>query len=136
MKYAILSISGSQYFVKEGDVLTIDNQNQKEGEKISNPDVLFYTDDQEVKIGTPTLPDYKVEYEILKNYKGKKLRVSNYKAKSRYRLVKGFRSSLTDIKILSLGSPQATPKAKKAPAKKKTPVPKKAVKTVKKENKK
>lgn len=110
MKYAILAISGSQYLVKEGDVLSIDHQNQKEGEKINNLDLLFYSDGEEVKIGTPTLTDLRIEYEILKNYKGKKLRVSNYKAKSRYRLVRGFRPQLTDIKILSLGTKESKKK--------------------------
>lgn len=102
MKYAVLSLSGSQYLVEEGTLLTVDLQKSKEGEKIISQDVLLYTDDKETKIGTPTLKNSEIKYEILKNYKGKKLRVSTYKAKSRYRRVIGFKPQLTDIKILSI----------------------------------
>jgi len=103
MKYAVLSISGSQYLVEEGTLLTIDQQKSKEGEKISTSNILLYTDGEETKIGTPELKDFEIKYQILKNYKGKKLRVATYKAKSRYRRITGFRPHLTDIKILSIG---------------------------------
>ncbi len=114
MKHAVLSISGSQYLVEEGAILTIDQQKTKEGEKISTQDILLYADDKETKIGTPKLEDFEIKYQILKNYKGKKLRVSTYKAKSRYRRVIGFKPCLTDIKILSIDKKKSKTSSSKA----------------------
>jgi len=138
MKYAVLSISGSQYLIEEGTTLTLDLQKAKEGEKIISHKVLLFTDGTTTQIGTPTLSNVAIQYEVLKNYKGKKLRVATYKAKSRYRRVIGFKPHLTNIKILSIkvvtktttkskpspkssprhpeldsGSPQSSPKIKK-----------------------
>lgn len=99
MKYAIIAISGSQFKVEEKQKLTIDNLNLKEGSKSSTDQVLLIADGDKIKIGTPTIKDTKVEFEILRNYKGKKVRVFKYKSKSRYRKTMGFRAQLTEIQI-------------------------------------
>ncbi len=116
MKYAVLSISGSQFLIEEGLILKLDLQKAKEGEKITSKDVLLFTDGEDTQIGTPKLDNVEVQYEVLRNYKGKKLRVATYKAKSRYRRVIGFKPQLTDIKILSISQTAkkaAKPKVKK-----------------------
>jgi large subunit ribosomal protein L21 len=102
MKYAIIAISGSQFKVEEKQKITIDNLNLKEGSKSSTDQVLLTSNDDKIKIGTPTIKDAKVEFEVLKNYQGKKLRVFKYKSKSRYRRTMGFRPQLTDIEITKI----------------------------------
>lgn len=104
MKYAVIAISGTQYLVSEGQTYTVDNLNLKEKEKTSTDKVLLLVDEDNVKIGDPLIKDASVEFEIVKNYQGKKLRVFTYKAKSGFRKTKGFRAQLTDIKILSINS--------------------------------
>lgn len=99
MEYAVVKIGGSQYKIKEGDELEVDRLPQKEGEEIELPEVLLVVSDGEVKIGQPQVSEAIVKAKIISHFKGEKIRVSRFKAKSRYRKVKGFRASLTRIRI-------------------------------------
>ncbi|MBU1088767.1 50S ribosomal protein L21 [Patescibacteria group bacterium] len=121
MKYAILAISGSQYLVEENKIYTIDKTKSKENDIITSDQVFLFVNDKNIKIGTPLVKNAEVEYKIVKHYKGKKLRVFQYKAKSRYRRRLGFRPQLTDIQILKITINTKT--AKKQP---KTIIPSKA----------
>jgi len=99
MKQAIIDTSGHQYIVKPGDELLLDRLSLKEGDKIVFDKVLTVFDGDEIEIGTPHLKGVTVEGKIIEHVRGDKIRVARYKAKSRYRKVKGFRASLTKIKI-------------------------------------
>ncbi|MDP3954808.1 MAG: 50S ribosomal protein L21 [bacterium] len=98
MKYAVVKIGGSQYKIKEGDEIEVDRLTVDEGE-IELENVLLLRDEDKITIGQPTIADIKIKAKILSHLKGDKIRVSRFKAKSRYRKVKGFRPSLTKIKI-------------------------------------
>lgn len=102
MKYAILKIAGKQYRVSEGENLIVDKIEGKEGEKITLDEVLLLNDGKEIKVGQPKIEGVKVEAEITRQLKGEKIRVAKFKAKSRYRRVKGFRAKLTEIKIIKI----------------------------------
>ncbi|MFA4826878.1 MAG: 50S ribosomal protein L21 [Candidatus Shapirobacteria bacterium] len=102
MKYAVIAISGTQYQVAENDVITVDNLNLKDGDEKTCDQVLLAVDDKKVAVGNPTIKDASVDYQIVKNYQGDKLRVYKYKAKSRYHKTIGFRAQLTDIKITKI----------------------------------
>jgi len=104
MKHAVIAISGSQFKVEENQKITVDNLNLKEGEKSSIEQVLLIADDKKIEVGTPVIKDAKVEFEVVKNYQGKKLHIFKYKSKSRYRKTMGFRPQLTDIKITKITS--------------------------------
>jgi len=99
MKYAVIAISGTQYKVEENQVITVD----KVDPSIKSTDeVLLTVNEDKVKVGTPTVKGASVDFEILRDYQGEKLRVSVYKAKSRYRKTRGFRAQLTDLKITKI----------------------------------
>jgi len=102
MKYAVIKTGGKQYRVAEGDVLDVDRLSSSD-KKISFDSILLYVNDDSVLVGTPTVSNVLVKASILEDTKGDKIRVSKYKAKVRYRRVTGFRSSLTKIKIDSIG---------------------------------
>lgn len=102
MKYAILSISGSQYRISENDTISIDQLDGKEGDTFTSDQVLLAVNGQDTKVGKPYVSGASVEYQIAKSYQGKKLRVFKYKAKSRYHKTQGFRPQLTDIKITKI----------------------------------
>ena len=95
MKYAVIKTQGKQYKVKEGDLVTVDNV--QDGKL--NIEVLLLVSEKTVKIGKPVVSGAKIKAKVLKNFKGEKIRVAKFKAKSRYRRVVGFRPSLTQIKI-------------------------------------
>ncbi|MDD4976661.1 MAG: 50S ribosomal protein L21 [Bacteriovorax sp.] len=102
MKYAVVSISGSQFKITEDQKITVNNLNLEEGKTGSTDQVLLIADGDKIEIGEPTIKDAKVDYKIVKNYQGKKVRVFKYKSKSRYRKTMGFRPQLTDIQITKI----------------------------------
>lgn len=104
MKYAVIAISGSQFKVEENQKLSVNNLNLKEGKKNSIDQVLLVADNDKIIVGTPTVKDANVEFEVLKNFKGKKLTVFKYKHKSRYRKTTGFRPQLTEIQITKIST--------------------------------
>jgi large subunit ribosomal protein L21 len=98
MKYAIVKIGGSQYKVTEGEKIVVDKLATKT-KTVEFPEVLLLVDDKKVEIGSPLVKGAKIKANVLEDLKGEKIRVAKYKAKSRYRRVKGFRPSLTKIEI-------------------------------------
>lgn len=99
MKYAVIALSGTQYKVEENQVITVDKLDPSIK---STSEVLLTVDDDKVKVGTPTVKDASIDFKRVKDYQGKKLRISTFKAKSRYRKTRGFRPQLTDIKITKI----------------------------------
>src|SRR3989338_9664364 len=102
MTFAVIKTGGKQYFVKQGDLLYVDNLNKKVGEKIEL--ITLMTSDEngeKLDLGTPEVKT-KVTAEVLENLKSDKVRVARFKAKTRYRKVKGFRANLSKIKIISI----------------------------------
>jgi large subunit ribosomal protein L21 len=97
-KYAIVKIGGSQYKVTEGDELEVDKIEGEKGKTVNLDEVLLLVD-EEIKIGEPLVKGAQIKAKIIEQFKGDKIRVATYKAKSRYRRVKGFRPLLTKIKI-------------------------------------
>lgn len=99
MKYAVIAVSGTQYLVKEDEVITVDNQNLEIDKTNKIENVLLTVDGETVTVGTPTVAGASVEFTVVNNYQGKKVDVFKFKSKSRYRRSMGFRPQLTDIKI-------------------------------------
>jgi large subunit ribosomal protein L21 len=116
MTYAIIKVAGKQYRVREGERLLVDRLAEDDGATFS-PTVLLVGGD-----GTPVLEptDVKVTAKVLGAVKGPKIRIGKYKKRTGYRRHTGFRSSLTQIEIESIGgkrreTAKPTPKAEPAP---------------------
>ena len=103
MKYVVIKAAGAQYRVTEGDELDIFQIEGKEGDKVSFNEVLLYEEGDKVLVGQPLVKNAAVKAIIVKNFRGEKIRVATYKAKSRYRRVKGHRDELTRIKVENIG---------------------------------
>lgn len=99
MQYAVIKTGGKQYRVCEGDIIEVDRLSSDKDQKVSFSQVLLWVNDGQIRIGTPFVSEAKVTGKILNHIKGKKIRVSKFKAKSRYRRVVGFRPSLTRVQI-------------------------------------
>src|SRR5687768_3196226 len=113
MSYAIISVGGKQYRVREGEVLTVDRLAHGEGNTF-NPTVLLVGGDGETKI-SPT--DVTVTARVVANTLGEKIRIGKYRPKNGYKKHTGFRASLSEIRIESIGSAAK----KKESAKKEAP---------------
>jgi large subunit ribosomal protein L21 len=122
--YAIISLGGKQYVVKEGESLLVDRLDREEG-KTFQPDVLFLGGEGAGQLA----PKVSVTAKVVGHERGPKIRIGKYKPKSGYKRHNGFRSSLTRIEVTGIGVKQAAAKAE-APAapKEKAPAPKAATK--------
>lgn len=101
-KQAVIVTGGKQYLVKERQIVVVDKLEGKPKDKIDLTSVLLRQEAGIINLGTPFIAKAKVTAEILKQDQGKKIRVARFKAKSKYHRVKGFRSQLTQIKILNI----------------------------------
>ena len=107
MSYAIISVGGKQYRVQEGERLTVDRLAHGEG-KTFNPTVLLVGGDGDTRIA-PT--DVTVTARVVADTLGEKIRIGKYKPKSGYKKHTGFRASLTQIEIESIGAGKRSTKA-------------------------
>ncbi len=101
-KFAVIKTGGQQFLVKQGDEIIV-NKIDKEPKSTIEFDVLakFDTEKGDIELGNPLLKT-KTSGELLEQIKGDKIKVSRFKAKVRYRKVKGFRAQLTKVKIIKI----------------------------------
>jgi len=102
-KIAVVKTGGKQYLVKEGETIVVEKLPEKKGEIIDLPVLALFEDQKkDLEIGNPLLKRT-VKAEVVENdLKGEKIRVARFKAKVRYRRVRGFRPMLTKIKIVKI----------------------------------
>ena len=112
MAYAIISVGGKQYRVQEGEKLTVDRLKTEEG-KTLNPAVLLFGDDKKTELSPKSVT---VTARVVGHVKGEKIRIGKYKKRTGYKRHTGFRASLTELQIETIGARgSAAPKAE-APA--------------------
>jgi ribosomal protein L21 len=121
--YAIISLGGKQYRVREGERLLVDRLKTDEG-KTFNPVVLFLGGDGDGTLSPRTQVTAKVVGHVL----GDKIRIGKRRPKSGYRKQTGFRAHLSQIEIQSIGgtSKQTVAAEQEAPAPKAKSEPKAA----------
>jgi large subunit ribosomal protein L21 len=122
--YAIISVGGKQYRVREGERLLVDRLKTDEG-KTFNPVVLFLGGDGDGTLSPKTQVTAKVVGHVL----GDKIRIGKRRPKSGYRKQTGFRAHLSQIEIESIGgaAKRAAAAEQEAPAPKAKPEAKGAV---------
>ena len=69
------------------------------GDAVTFDQVLAIVDGENTKFGTPVVEGAKVEATVVKNGKGKKVRVYKYKAKKGYHKRQGHRQPYTKVEI-------------------------------------
>jgi len=97
--YAIIETGGKQYKVTEGDTLFIEKLPVEAGETVKFDKVLAVLDGENTKFGTPVVEGASVEATIVKNGKGKKIRIFKFHAKKGYRRRQGHRQPYTKVTI-------------------------------------
>ena len=96
---AIIVTGGKQYKVAEGDVLFIEKLEQEAGDVVKFEQVLAIIDGEEATFGAPVVEGACVEAKVLKNGKGKKIRIFKYNPKKGYRKRQGHRQPYTKVQI-------------------------------------
>ena len=108
MGYAIISVGGKQYRVREGERLLVDRVALDDGATFTPP-VLLVGGDGGVAIAPS---DVTVTARVVAQQRGPKIRIGKYKQRTGYRRHTGFRAALTQIEIESIGGRKARAAAK------------------------
>lgn len=99
MQYAVIKAGGKQYRVSAGDIIEVDKLDFAGKKTITFEEVLLAVNEGSVSVGKPAVNGAKVEATLVEEKKGEKIRVTKFKAKSRYRRVVGFRAQHSVVKI-------------------------------------
>jgi large subunit ribosomal protein L21 len=99
MSYAIITLGGKQYRVREGERLLVDQLKTDEG-KTFEPRVLLIGGDGKTDLSPTTT----VTARVVGHQLGEKIRIGKYKKRTGYRKHNGYRSRLTQIEIESIGA--------------------------------
>lgn len=113
MQYAVVKTGGKQYRVSAGEILEIDKIAAENEEKVLFEDVLLLVNEGKVYVGKPNITGAVVEAKLIKQKKGDKIRVSKFKAKSRYRKTIGFRSLMSIVQVEKINFKEAASKKPK-----------------------
>jgi large subunit ribosomal protein L21 len=99
--YAVISVGGKQYRVREGQRLLVDRVSVDEG-KSFHPDLLMLGGDGDPKLGDG-LKGQQVTAKVAGHVLGDKVIVGKHKKRTGYRRRTGFRARLSQIEIESIG---------------------------------
>ena len=103
--YAVIRTGGKQHRISPGQRLRVERLPGEVGDSVTFDDVLMVSDGAEVSVGSPVLDAASVTAEVVGQTRGRKINVFKYKAKTRYRRLRGHRQLHTDLRIsqISLG---------------------------------
>ncbi|MBR5060096.1 MAG: 50S ribosomal protein L21 [Clostridia bacterium] len=98
-KYAVILTGGKQYRVSVGDEIFVEKLEGEADDAVKFEQVLAVVDDAAQVFGTPFVEGAAVTGKIVKQGKGKKIRIIKHKAKKGYRKRQGHRQPYTKVVI-------------------------------------
>ena len=99
MKYAIVEISGKQFWIEIGKYYDFNRISIELGKQITLNRVLLFNNDGDVLIGKPYLKSVKITGKIIEHFRGKKTIVYKMRPKKKTRKKQGHRQELTRVLI-------------------------------------
>jgi|TARA_B100000683_G_C11984981_1_gene347241 large subunit ribosomal protein L21 len=99
MKYAIVEISGRQFWIEAGKYYDFNRIPTDLGKQITLNRILLLNDDGNLLIGQPYLESVKIKGKILEHFRGKKTSVYKMRPKKKTRKKQGHRQALTRVFI-------------------------------------
>jgi large subunit ribosomal protein L21 len=99
MKYAIVEISGRQFWIETGKYYDFNRISTKLGKQITLNRVLLLNNEGNILIGKPYLESVKIKGKILEHLRGKKTIVYKMRPKKKTRKKQGHRQELTRVLI-------------------------------------
>jgi large subunit ribosomal protein L21 len=99
MKYAIVEISGRQFWVEEGKYYDFNRIATKSGKLITINRVLLFNSEGNISVGKPYLGRVSVAGKVLNHFRGKKIIVYKMRPKKKSRKKQGHRQELSRVFI-------------------------------------
>ena len=99
MKYAIVEISGRQFWIETGKYYDLNRIQTELGKQITLNRVLLLNNEGNVLIGQPYLDSVTIKGKILEHLRGKKTIVYKMRPKKKTRKKQGHRQELTRVLI-------------------------------------
>ncbi len=100
--FAVVNIAGQQFIVRENQKYYVPKLKTEPNSEIIFDDVLLINNNDETKIGTPTVGNVKVHAKVLEHVKDDKIIVFKKKRRISYKRKKGHRQQLTKIEITKI----------------------------------
>ena len=99
MKYAIIEISGRQFWIETGKYYDFNRISVELGKQITLNRILLLNNEGKILIGHPYLEGVKIKGKILEHLKDKKTIVYKMRPKKKTRKKQGHRQQLTRVLI-------------------------------------
>ncbi len=96
--YAVIETGGKQVRVKEGDTIRVERLAAARGDEVTLDRILLVGNGK-TEIGAPVLAGATVRARVLRQGRGRKVRVMKYRAKAHYRRRQGHRQAFTELRI-------------------------------------
>ena len=101
--FAVVDISGQQFKVTENTKYYVPKLTNEAESEVTFSNVLLFSDDAGVKIGSPYVEGIKVSAKVLDHVKDDKVIVYKKKRRTGYDKFNGHRQHLTRIEITKIG---------------------------------
>lgn len=99
MKYAIVEVSGRQFWIEVGKYYDLNRISTNLGKEITLNRVLLFNNEGQVLIGKPYLNNVQVQGKILEHLRGRKTIIYKMRSKKKTRKKQGHRQELTRVLI-------------------------------------
>lgn len=109
MDFAVIKIAGKQHLITPNLKLDVEGRLSDGEEELVFSDVLLFHHQDKIELGNPTVPNLAFKAKVLSTLKGEKIRVSKFKAKSRFRRVTGFRPFVTSLQFEDFSEKSTSP---------------------------
>ncbi len=97
--YAIISIGGKQYKIKEKQTIITEKINTSIKKKININNILLIFTNNKIIYLKKEIKKYKITAKIISHIKGKKINIIKFKRRKHHKKQQGHRQKLTKIKI-------------------------------------
>jgi large subunit ribosomal protein L21 len=102
--FAIVQCMGFQYRVAPDERVKIPRTELEPGDKLVLDQVLLVRNGETVKVGAPRVAGAKVEVEVVRHGRGKKIIVGKYKRRKGYRKRNGHRQDFTEVLVRTISA--------------------------------
>lgn len=100
--YAVFRTGGKQYRASQGDRLKVERIDAGVGDTVAFDEVLLVGEGADLKVGSPLVPDGKVEARVTAQGRAKKIDVVKFKRRKNYKRQRGHRQHFTEVEVTSI----------------------------------